>query len=62
MSDEKSTRIPMTKEDASRVQSHADRTGTNQDCKDRAQRAAERNSKDSPQGSGSNGRPGGKKR
>lgn len=31
---------PMTKEAASRVQSHADRTGTNQDFKARAQSAA----------------------
>ena len=31
---------PMTKEDAARIQSHADKTGKNQDFKARAQRAA----------------------
>lgn len=30
----------MTKEDAARIQSHADKTGKNQDFKARAQRAA----------------------
>ena len=34
---------PMTQEDASRIQSHADKTGRNQDFKARAQRAAARN-------------------
>jgi len=33
----------MTQEDASRIQSHADKTGRNQDFKARAQRAAARN-------------------
>lgn len=32
----------MTKKDASRIQSHADRTGKNQDFKERAQRAADK--------------------
>jgi hypothetical protein len=33
---------PMTQADAARIQSHADSTGTNQDFKARAQRAAEK--------------------
>jgi hypothetical protein len=33
----------MDKEAAARIQSHADRTGKNQDFKERAQRAAEKN-------------------
>lgn len=36
-------KVPMTHEAASRIQSHADRTGNNQDFKERAQRAAEKN-------------------
>jgi len=36
-------RSAMSKEDAARIQSHADRTGENQDFKERAQRAASRN-------------------
>lgn len=36
------TNSKTTKKDATRVQSHADRTGTNQDFKARAQRAADR--------------------
>lgn len=35
----------MTAEDARRIQSHADRTGTNQEFKRRAMRAAARNKK-----------------
>lgn len=35
----------MTAADARRIQSHADRTGTNQDFKRRAMRAAARNKK-----------------
>lgn len=35
----------MTQKDASRIQSHADKTGTNQDFKARAQRAAAKNKK-----------------
>ena len=35
---------PMTQEDASRIQSHADKTGRNQEFKQRAQRAAQRSS------------------
>ena len=35
----------MTQEDASRIQSHADRTGTNQGFKKRAQSAAAKNKK-----------------
>ncbi len=44
MSDKKSTesKTPMTPEAAARIQSHADSTGTNQDFKSRAQRAAEK--------------------
>ena len=34
---------PMSKEDATRIQSHSDRTGENQDFKARAQSAADRN-------------------
>lgn len=34
--------IEMTKEDAKRIQSHADKTGKNQDFKARAQSAAEK--------------------
>ncbi len=34
---------PMTPKDASRIQSHADRTGTNQDFKSSAQRAGAKN-------------------
>jgi hypothetical protein len=33
----------MTKKDAARIQSHADKIGKNQDFKARAQRAAEKN-------------------
>ncbi|KAI9020726.1 hypothetical protein CLU79DRAFT_836087 [Phycomyces nitens] len=33
----------MNPQDASRIQSHADRTGTNQDFKSRAQSAADKN-------------------
>ena len=36
-------RNQMKSEDASRIQSHADRTGANQDFKERSQRSAERN-------------------
>lgn len=36
---------PMTKAAAARIQSHADRTGRNQDFKARAQRAAAKRSK-----------------
>jgi len=35
----------MTKQDASRIQSHADSTGTNQGFKARAQRAASKSKK-----------------
>ena len=34
---------PMTQKDGSRIQSHADRTGTNQSWKSRAQSAGDRN-------------------
>jgi hypothetical protein len=33
----------MTKEDAARIQSHADKSGKNQDFKARAQKSAEKN-------------------
>ena len=35
----------MTKEDAARIQSYADKTGKNQDFKARAQRAADKDEK-----------------
>jgi len=35
----------MTKESAARIQSHADKTGSNQDFKGRAQKAAAKNKK-----------------
>ena len=35
----------ITQKDASRIQSHADRTGRNQDFKERAQRAASKHKK-----------------
>jgi hypothetical protein len=38
-------KTPMTKEDASRIQSHADKTGTNQDFKERAMAAASKKKK-----------------
>ena len=39
----KKSSTPMTPSDASRIQSHADRTGTNQGFKGRAQAAGEAN-------------------
>lgn len=45
-------KTPMTKSDASRIQSHADRTGTNDGFKGRAQSAAD---KSANQGKGSGG-------
>ena len=39
----KSKSKPMTKEAAERIQSHADKTGTNQDFKARAQSAVAKN-------------------
>ena len=41
----KGGKAPMTQKDASRIQSHADRTGSNQDFKGRAQRAASKGKK-----------------
>jgi len=41
----KGGKAPMTQKDASRIQSHADRTGSNQDFKGRAQRAAAKSKK-----------------
>ncbi|KAG2219376.1 hypothetical protein INT45_006084 [Circinella minor] len=41
---------PMTPSDASRIQSHADKTGTNQDFKSRAQSAAAHNTQGSKGG------------
>ena len=38
-------KVSMTKKAASRIQSHADKTGRNQDFKSRAQRAASKKSK-----------------
>lgn len=40
MSKKETTPKPMTPEAASRIQSHADRTGSNQDFKSRAQSSA----------------------
>jgi hypothetical protein len=45
----------MTEEDARRIQSHADRTDSNQGFKRRAQRAADRNARESGGGSGEEG-------
>ena len=39
----------MTKEDAARIQSHADRTGRNEDFKERAMSSAARNADDDEQ-------------
>lgn len=41
MSDKKTT--PMTPQDAARIQGHADRSGTNQGFKERAQGAGDKN-------------------
>lgn len=41
---------PVTTKDASRIQSHADRTGTNQDFKARIQAQAAKNSDDTKDG------------
>ena len=38
------TKTPMTPKDASRIQSHSDRTGTNKGFKTRAQSTAAKNS------------------
>ena len=48
---------PMTPEDAARIQSHADKTGTNQDFKKRAQSSGDKNAADSAtnKGKGSGG-------
>lgn len=47
----------MTPEDAARIQSHADKTGTNQDFKKRAQSSGDKNAADSAtnKGKGSGG-------
>ncbi len=50
MSDKKST--PMTPTDASRIQSRADKEGKNQDFKERAQRAGEKNAEAGKGGGG----------
>lgn len=42
MTKKQDTNTPMTKRDAARVQSHADRTGHNQEFARRAQSAADR--------------------
>ncbi len=44
--DDGEDKTEMTKEAAQRIQSHSDRTGTNEGFKERAQRAAERNEGD----------------
>ena len=54
----KKSSTPMTPAAASRIQSHADRTGTNQDFKGRAQAAGESNK---GAGAPSGGQGGGKK-
>lgn len=43
-----STKTPMTPESAARIQSHADRTGTNQSFKSRSQQAAAENAPPPP--------------
>lgn len=53
-------KTPMTKSDAGRIQSHADRTGTNEGFKERAQSSADRNANQG-KGSGGGGKGGGSK-
>lgn len=43
MSKKDTPKTPMTPSAASRIQSHADKSGTNQDFKSRAQSAADKN-------------------
>ena len=43
MSNQGTTKTPMTPSDASRIHRHADKAGANQDFKGRAQRAASKN-------------------
>lgn len=50
---------PMTQEDAARIQSHADKTGSNQDFKQRAQSAADKHAAGSTPGAGKAGSGGG---
>lgn len=45
----------MTPEDAARIQSHADKTGTNQDFKAKAQSAAAKNQQQGGEKSGAQG-------
>lgn len=56
----KDEKTPMTPADASRIQSHADRTGTNQDFKSRSQAAAAKNSTEEGTAGGSAEKSGGK--
>ncbi len=60
MSKKGSTKTPMTPSDASRIQSHADKSGTNQGFKSRAQSAASKKSSGSGKSGGgtSNGKKG----
>lgn len=46
---------PMTPEDAARIQSHADKTGTNEDFKKRAQSAGDKNAAGSAVNKGKGG-------
>ncbi len=48
MPDSKTPKAPMTPADAARIQSHADKTGTNQDFKERAQGAVEGHARPAP--------------
>jgi len=48
----KNEKAPVTQADAARIQSQADRTGTNQDFKSRAQSAADKNAGDTGEKSG----------
>lgn len=50
MSDKGTPKTPMTPTAASRIQSHADKTCTNQDFKSRAQSTADKNAKSDTQG------------
>lgn len=52
----KKNKTPMTQKDASRIQSHSDRTGSNKDFKSRAQSTAAKNGGDRKGSSGSKGK------
>lgn len=52
----KKNKTPMTQKDASRIQSHSDRTGSNKDFKSRAQSTATKNGSDRMDNSGRKGK------